>query len=268
VIRALVVDDEPLARETVRVRLERERDVEIVGEAGDGPAAVDAIRRLAPDLVVLDIQMPGLDGFEVLDRAAVDLMPTVIFVTAYDRFAIRAFEVHAVDYLLKPFTAERLRQALSHVRRELARDSATALREQMAALLDARAAAAEPPPALRAAPSAPAPTPDAGFAYRLTVRDGDAFVMLRVAEVDWIEAAANYVRIHARGRIFVLRGTMAALEGRLDPRQFARIHRSTIVNVDRVREIRPEWHGDFDVVLADGKTLRLSRSYRGSLLGR
>jgi two-component system LytT family response regulator len=258
-IRTLVVDDEPLARETVRVRLERERDVEVVGEAGDGPAAVDAIRRLAPDLVVLDIQMPGLDGFEVLERAAVDVMPTVIFVTAYDRFAIRAFEVHALDYLLKPFTAERLRQAVAHVRRELARDSAVAMREQTAAVLDARAAERAP---------AAAPPGARGFAYRLTVRDGDRFVMLRVAEVDWIEAAANYVRLHARGRVFVLRGTMAALETRLDPRQFARIHRSTIVNVDRVREIRPEWHGDFDVVLADGKTLRLSRSYRGALLGR
>jgi two-component system LytT family response regulator len=239
----------------VRVRLERERDVEIVGEAGDGPAAVDAIRRLAPDLVVLDIQMPGLDGFEVLERAAVELMPAVIFVTAYDRFAIRAFEVHAVDYLLKPFTAERLRQALAHVRRELARDEAAAVRERTAAVLDAREAAR-------------GGDPSRGYAYRLTVRDGESFVMLRVAEVDWIEAAANYVRIHARGRMFALRATMAALEGRLDPRQFARIHRSTIVNVDRVREIRPEWHGDFDVVLADGKTLRLSRSYRGSLLGR
>ena len=175
---------------------------------------------------------------------------------------------HAVDYLLKPFTAERLRQALSHVRRELARDSATALREQMAALLDARAAEPATSASRPEVAAASAPTPDAGFAYRLTVRDGESFVMLRVAEIDWIEAAANYVRIHARGRVFVLRGTMAALEGRLDPRQFARIHRSTIVNVDRVREIRPEWHGDFDVVLADGKTLRLSRSYRGALLGK
>jgi two-component system, LytTR family, response regulator len=250
VIRALIVDDEPLARETVRVRLERERDVEIVGEAGDGIAAVDAIRRLVPDLVVLDVQMPGLDGFGVLERVAVDTMPVVLFVTAYDRFAIRAFEVHAIDYLLKPFTAERMRQALAHVRRELSRDSAAALREETAALLDTRAAA------------------EGAYAHRLTVRDGESFVMLRVEEIDWIEAAANYVRVHARGRVFVVRGTMQALEKRLDPKQFARIHRSTIVNVDRVREIRPEWHGDYDVVLADGRTLRLGRSYRDSLLGR
>ena len=255
-IRALIVDDEPLAREAVRVRLELERDVQIVGEARDGPAAVEAIRRLVPDLVVLDVQMPGLDGFEVLDRVAGDTMPVVLFVTAYDRFAIRAFEVHALDYLLKPFTAERMRQALARVRRDLERDQAVAARESAAAVLDARAASL-----------APARGGEA-YAYRLTVRDGEAFVMLRTEEIDWIEAAANYVRVQARGRVFVLRGTMQALERRLDPRQFARIHRSTIVNVDRVREIRPEWHGDYDVVLADGHTLRLGRSYRGALLGR
>jgi two-component system LytT family response regulator len=260
VIRTLVVDDEPLAREAVRVRLELERDVEIVGEARDGPAAVDAIRRLVPDLVVLDVQMPGLDGFEVLDRVAGETMPVVLFVTAYDRFAIRAFEVHALDYLLKPFTAERMRQALERVRRDLERDQAVAARESAAAVLDARAASL-------ASPNAPSSGGEA-YAYRLTVRDGEAFVMLRTEEIDWIEAAANYVRVHARARVFVLRGTMQALERRLDPRQFARIHRSTIVNVDRVREIRPEWHGDYDVVLADGHTLRLGRSYRGALLGR
>jgi two-component system, LytTR family, response regulator len=275
VIRTLIADDEPLARETIRVRLERERDVQIVGEVGDGPAAVEAIRRLAPDLVVLDIQMPGLDGFQVLERAAAELLPTVIFVTAYDRFAIRAFEVHAIDYLLKPVTAERLRKALDHVRRELARDSATAIREQMAALLDARAAepaGAEwgmqlaPPAAAAGAPGSA--TSEAAFVHRITVRDGERFLILRIEEIDWIEAAANYTRIHTRGRVFQLRGTMGALQQRLDPARFARIHRSTIVNLDRVREIRPEWHGDFDVVLTDGTTLRLSRSYRQGLLGR
>ena len=263
-IATLIVDDEPLARETVRLRLEREGDVRIVGEARDGPEAVETIRRLAPDLVVLDIQMPGLDGFEVLDRVRPHHLPTVIFVTAYDRFAIRAFEVHALDYLLKPFTAERLRQALEHVRRELARDSATAMREQMAALLDARAATAAAPV------SAPLATPpaDGDYALRLTVRDGERFVVVRTDDVDWFEAAANYVRVHTSGKVFTVRGTMGALESRLDPCRFARVHRSTIVNIDRVREIRPEWHGDFDVVLTDGTTLRLSRSYRHTLLGR
>ena len=268
-IRTLIVDDEPLARETVRLRLEREGDVEVVGEARDGPEAVQVIRELAPDLVVLDIQMPGLDGFEVLDRVRPHLLPTVIFVTAYDRFAIRAFEVHALDYLLKPFTAERLRQSLEHVRRELERDSATAIREQMTALLDARVP--DPPAAAaptRASVAPAATTADEEYALRLTVRDGERFVVVRTDEIEWFEAAANYVRVHTRGKVFTVRGTMGALAMRLDPGRFARVHRSTIVNIDRVREIRPEWHGDFDVVLTDGTTLRLSRSYRHTLLGR
>jgi two-component system, LytTR family, response regulator len=173
--------------------------------------------------------MPGLDGFEVLERAAADRMPVVLFVTAYDRFAIRAFEVHAVDYLLKPFTAERMRQALAHVRRELERDEAAALREGTAALLDARAGHGGVPNAERGA----AGGGGAPFAHRLTVRDGEAFVMLRTDEIDWVEAAANYVRVHARGRIFVVRVTMQALEKRLDPRQFARIQHPPLDDRER-----------------------------------
>jgi two-component system, LytTR family, response regulator len=254
VIRTLIVDDEPLARESVRVRLEQERDIEIVGEAANGPAAVEAIQRLLPDLVILDVQMPGLDGFEVLDRVGADCLPAVVFVTAYDAFALRAFEVHAVDYLLKPFTTERLQRALDHVRHDVERDTADGSRERLAGLLDAREASKRPPGA------------PPGFVHRLTVRDGPRFVLLRVQEVDWLEAAANYVRVHAHGHVYLLRGTMAALSDRLDPRLFARIHRSTIVNIDRVREVRPEWHGDFDVVLHSGKVLRLSRSYRDGFL--
>jgi two-component system, LytTR family, response regulator len=257
VIRTLIVDDEPLARETVRLRLERERDIEIVGEAGDGPAAVAAIRRHVPDLVILDVQMPGLDGFQVLERVASDCLPAVVFVTAYDKFALRAFDVHAVDYLLKPFTAERLQRALDHVREDLERDTPDASRERIAGLLDERA---------RLASGSSAPTDV--FLHRLTVRDGDRFVLVKTEEIDWIEAAANYLRIHARGKGFLLRSTMTALGEKLDPRQFARIHRSTIVNIDRIREIRPEWHGDYDVVLNDGKVLRLSRSYRSALLSK
>jgi two-component system LytT family response regulator len=257
-IRTVIVDDEPLARETVRVRLEREPDVEIVGEAGDGPAAVDEILRLTPDLVVLDVQMPGLNGFDVLERVAGECLPAVVFVTAYDSFALRAFDVHAVDYLLKPFTAERLQRALNRVRHDLERGTADAGRERLAELLDERAKA--PPPV-----GVEAPSP---YVHRLTVREGDRFVIVKADEIDWIEAAANYLRIHARGRAYSLRSTMTAIGERLDPRQFARIHRSTFVNIDRVREIRPKWHGDFDVVLTNGKVLRLSRSYREGLLGK
>jgi two-component system LytT family response regulator len=254
VIRTLIVDDEPLARDAVRVRLERERDIEIVGEAGDGPAAVSAIARLLPDLVILDVQMPGLDGFEVLEQVGGVCLPAIVFVTAYDRFALRAFEVHALDYLLKPFTAERLQQALAHVRRDVERGTAEGTRAKVAELLDERAQRSS------------GATSTSEHVHRLTVKDGERFVLLRVTEIDWIEAAANYLRIHAAGRVYTLRGTMAAVTERLDPRQFARIHRSTIVNIDRVREIRPEWHGDYDVVLQTGKVLRLSRSYRSALL--
>ena len=254
-IRAFVVDDEPLAREGVRVRLANERDVDVVGEAADGPSAVEAIRRLLPDLVMLDVQMPGMSGFDVLARVADVCLPAVVFVTAHDSYALRAFEVHALDYLLKPFTAARLHEAVERARAALERDGDRADLAAMMAMLEEREQ-----------PGAASQERRSGPARRWALRDGDRWLMLRADEVDWIEAAANYVRFHARGRAFLLRGTMAALERTLDPRQFARIHRSTIVNLDRVREVRPEWHGDFDVVLSGGDVLRMSRRYRQSLL--
>jgi len=254
VIRTLVVDDEPLAREGLRTRLALERDLEIVGEAADGPAAVAAIRRHLPDLVVLDVQMPGLDGFEVLSRVAGDCLPAVIFVTAYDRYALRAFEVHAVDYLLKPLDAARLHNAVDRVRRDLARGQG-APAEGLVDLISDRG-------------RPPGPAAEGNYARRWAVREGEHFVLLRAEEVDWIEASANYIKFHARGQVYVLRGTMGALERTLDPRWFVRIHRSTIVNLDRVREIRPEWHGDYDVLLSTGEVLRLGRRYREGLLGR
>jgi two-component system LytT family response regulator len=250
-IRTIIVDDEPLAREGLRVRLSLERDIELVGEAGDGATAVSLIKRQMPDLVLLDVQMPGMGGFDVLSRIPQDRMPAVIFVTAHDRYALKAFDVYAVDYLLKPLDATRLRRAVDRVRQGLSRGSPA--QPEVQTLLASREQAA---------------TPAAGqYARRWAVRDGEKFVLLRAEEVDWIEAAANYVRFHARGQHYTLRITMAALETSLDPRRFARIHRSTIVNLDRVREIKPEWHGDYDVVLTTGDTLRLGRRYREGLLG-
>ncbi|HXE58342.1 MAG TPA: response regulator [Gemmatimonadales bacterium] len=251
-IRTLIVDDEPLAREGLRVRLELERDVEIVGEAADGPGAVEAIRRSLPDLVFLDVQMPGLDGFGVVAAVAEHHLPAIVFVTAHDRYAIRAFEVHAMDYLLKPVAAPRLHEAVSRVRRDLERGErgdpglAPLLAARERGQVDARG--------------------DRAHVDRWVVRDGERFLLLRAEEVEWIEAAANYVRFHARGTAFLMRGTMRALARSLDPRRFVRIHRSTIVNLDRVREIRREWHGDYDVVLTGGQRLRLGRRYRDSLL--
>jgi len=243
VIRTLIVDDEPLARDGLKTRLALSRDVTIVGEAADGLEAVDAIGRLLPDLLFLDIQMPGIDGFEVLARAGREHFPSVVFTTAFDRYALQAFEVHALDYLLKPISARRLEQALDRVRHELQRDEAED-RAKVAALLDAR------------------DRDSTGFVSRWAVKQQDRYVLLKADDVDWIEAAANYIRFHVRQDVYVMRGTFAALEQTLDPARFVRIHRSTIVNVDRVKEIKPEWHGDFDVVLTSGTSLRMSRNYR------
>jgi two-component system, LytTR family, response regulator len=249
IIRTLIVDDEPLAREGLRVRLTRERDVEIVGEAIDGVAAIEAIRGLAPDLVFLDVQMPGLGGFDVLERVSETHLPIVIFVTAYDQYALKAFDVHALDYLLKPFSDARFALALERARHALSSDADRDADRRVAALLAAHADA-------RAKP----------YLTRLPVKDRDRFLLLRIEEITWIEAAQNYVQIHARRGTFLVRGTMADLEAQLDPTRFTRIHRSTLVNLDRIREIRPGWHGDFDVVLEDGTQLKLSRHYRDRLL--
>ena len=263
VIRTLLVDDEPLARDGLRVRLSRESDIEIVGEASDGPSAVDAILALRPDLVFLDVQMPGFDGFDVVSRTAGQHLPNIVFVTAFDRYALRAFVVHALDYLLKPIAHRRLQEALRRVRAELDRDASVESAERLRAMLEARDAES-----IRTAPAAPQSEASVGtpHAARFTVRDGERFVLLRTAELDWIEASANYLRFHVGAKVFQVRMTMAELERRLDPAQFCRIHRSTIVNLDRVREIKPEWHGEYQVVLTTGATLRLSRSYRDRLL--
>jgi two-component system, LytTR family, response regulator len=276
VIRTVLVDDEPLAREGLRVRLSREEDVEIVGEADDGPSAVDTILSLRPDLVFLDVQIPGFDGFDVVARTAATYLPTIVFVTAYDRYALRAFEVHALDYLLKPIAHRRFQEALRRARHELDRrgretaasadgseaESLSAVADRLRRMLDDRESAA----------SASARRPPMGvdsprYAMRFTVRDGERYVLVRVADVDWAEASANYVRLHVGPKTFQMRTTMSELERQLDPGQFTRIHRSAIVNLDRIREIRPEWHGEYEVALVTGATLRLSRGYRDRLLG-
>jgi two-component system LytT family response regulator len=249
VIRTLIADDEPLAREGLRIRLQAERDIEIVGEAADGPATVDATRRLLPDLLLLDVQMPGMTGFEAVEQLARIHLPRIVFITAHDRYAIKAFDIHAVDYLLKPVSHARLQDALQRVRRDLEGGGADAAR--VAALLQS------------VERKDPADTP-----RHWAVKDGDRFLLLRAEEVDWIEASANYTRFHARGRDFLMRGTLAALVNTLDPAHFARIHRSAVVNLDRVQEIRREWHGDYEVILTTGQKLRLGRQYRAGLLGK
>ena len=261
-LRAMIVDDEPLARERIRSLLKRHRDVEIAAECADGPSAVSAISRLAPDLVFLDVQMPRMDGFEVLRaifpresngpraKSSVNAdphsAPAIIFVTAYDQYALRAFDANALDYLLKPFDRERFDRALSRARRQIE----TEKREHLSARLEALVRALEPPPR---------------FLDRLVVRSAGRVVFLKTDEIDWIEAAGNYACLHSGAESHLLRETMSTLETKLDPARFVRIHRSAIVNLDRVKEIQPSFHGDAVVLLRGGKRLPLSRNYREKL---
>jgi two-component system LytT family response regulator len=246
-LRVLIVDDEEVARQRVRRLLAREQDVEIVGEASDGIQAVESIRALSPDLVFLDVQMPEVDGFEVLERLRPDPVPEVVFVTAYDDYAVRAFEVHAVDYLRKPFDATRFREAFARARRRLASAEAEARARKLDALL---AQIQAQPPRSR---------------ERLMVRADGRLYFVRVDDIDWVEAAGNYVKLHVGRETHLMRETMAGIEALLDPSRFLRIHRSAIVNLDRVREMQPWFSGEYTVILRDGTQLRLSRVYRDRL---
>jgi two-component system, LytTR family, response regulator len=239
----LIVDDEPVARRRIHRLLTAEPDVSIVGDCADGASALKAIVRERPDVVFLDVQMPELDGFEVLRQVPSTALPAIVFVTAFDRYALRAFDVHAIDYLLKPFTAERFRTALGRARDRVARRDPN---RELAALV------AE----LRARPR---------YLSRAAARVGGRIVLVDLATVDWIEAADNYVRLHAGGREYLLRDTLTAFERQLDPSRFARIHRSAIVQLDRVMELHPATHGDLDVRLRDGTKLTLSRTWRERL---
>jgi len=242
-LRVLIVDDEPLARERIRALLRDAPDAEVVGECGDGRRALAAIRRRRPDLLFLDVQMPELDGFAVLRALDPTELPAVIFVTAYDRYALRAFEVHALDYLLKPFDRERFHRALARARTQIERDRRGTLDARLLALLED----------LR---------PGRKRLERLVVKEGGRVFFLRAEEIDWVEAQGNYARLHIGRETHLVRETMARLEAGLDPKQFARIHRSTIVNLERVRELLPDFHGDSVVVLRDATRLTLSRGYR------
>jgi len=245
----LIVDDEPLARERIRALLAGDSEVEILGECASGEEAVRAIRAGRPDLLFLDVQMPGMDGFETLAAAAAaepGRVPAVVFVTAYDRHAVRAFEVHAQDYLLKPFDRARFTAALERAKAAIASAHGGGVTERLAELLDGRERARR---TLR----------------RLVIHSAGRILFLGVSEIDWIEAAGNYARIHAGAESHLYRETMRELESKLDGEEFLRIHRSTIVRVDRIRELRPWFHGAFVVVLRDGTELQSSRGFSGRL---
>jgi two-component system LytT family response regulator len=256
-IRALVADDEPVARRRVARLLKEDAGVVVIAECSGGREAVDRIRSEMPDLVFLDIQMPDLDGVRVIEQVGVDRMPPVVFVTAYDEYAIRAFEVNAVDYLLKPYDAARFRQALDRARQRMSRADAPSHTDELRAVV--RSLLAES----GARRTADAPASGTQFPLdRIGVRVDGSLRIVRTADVDWFETEGNYIRLHVGRTSHLIRTTAADLEAQLDPREFVRIHRRYLVNVERVVEVQPWFAGDAVVVLRDGTKLRLSRTHR------
>jgi len=246
IIRALVIDDEPLAREMIREMLEGESEVEIIGECANGREAVDAIRAMRPDLIFLDIQMPELGGFEVLEALKTEEVPYIIFATAYDQYAVRAFEVHALDYLLKPFDRERFEASWKRAKAFIREGRFNERDQHILALLQE----------LKAGPR---------YLERLVIKTEGRVFFLDVDEICCIESEGNYVRVYNGKKTYLLRETISGLESQLDPKKFLRIHRSSIVRIDKIKELQPWFHGEYHVVLENGKQLTLSRNYRANL---
>jgi two-component system LytT family response regulator len=261
-IRTILVDDEPLARRGLELRLAHQADLEVVAQCANGREALAAIARDSPDLMFLDIQMPGLTGFEVLAQVPQESMPMVVFVTAFDRFAIEAFEAHALDYLLKPVDEDRLARALDRVRAQWAQRQALAQREQLMALLADLTGKGE---FEHEELAALADRPARRFAAMLPIRVGRETLRVDVSTIDWIDAAGDYMCVHANGQTHVLRATMKELEAMLDPALFQRVHRSTIVNLGRVASLRPHTNGEAFLRLVGGTEVKLSRGYRDSV---
>ena len=244
-IRVLLVDDESLAREMLREMLQDDPQVIIVGESCNGREALEAIRTHSPDLIFLDVQMPELGGFEVLEALGKEI-PRVIFVTAYDQYAVRAFEVHALDYLLKPFDQERFDISWQRARAQILRDRDGGTDQRILALLEEMKAGNK-------------------YLERLVIKASGRIYFLETAEIDWIEAEGNYVSVHSAKKSHLLRETISSLEAQLDPRKFLRIHRSSIVRIDRIQELQPWFHGEYRIILQNGTQLTLSRNYRDKL---
>ncbi len=251
-IRALIVDDEPIARRGIRQQLRRETDVVIVGECANGREAVAAIRKESPDLVFLDVQMPLLDGFGVVNAIGADVLPAIVFVTAYDEHAIRAFEVNALDYLLKPIDQDRFQKTLARIRRQLNGSQPGELQRKLQSLLhelDESKANSKRPKVLE----------------RVVIKERGRVFFLGVDEIDWINAQGNYVQIHTRDAVHLLRDTMNGIESKLDPRRFLRLRRSTIVRIDQIKEMHALFNGEYAVTLKDNTQLVSSRRYRSNL---
>jgi two-component system LytT family response regulator len=247
-IRAIIVDDEELGRDRIQSLLELQPDVEIVAICSDGASAVEAIDRAQPDLVFLDVQMPGMDGFEVVETLEPSSLPAIIFVTAHDGHAIRAFEVHALDFLLKPFDQTRFEKALERARGQLlrAQSQAPVIDSRIVSLLEEL-------------------HEERKYPERLIVKSSGRVFFVRTEEIDWVEASGNYVKVHTKSEAHLLRESMKNMEGKLDPRTFVRIHRSAIVNIDRIKELEPWFHGEYIVIMRDGTRLTASRVFSDRL---
>jgi two-component system LytT family response regulator len=247
IIQALIVDDEPIAREYIRDLLKDEKTIEIAGEACNGLEALEAAIHRKPDLIFLDIQMPGMDGFEVLEHLLPDLQPHIIFVTAYDKYALKAFEVSAIDYLLKPFEKKRFSKALEKAKDIILSGKDRDLQKRMHALIkDLKQ--------------------EKKHLKRLLVKSRGRIYFLRADDIQHIEAAGNYVSLYAAGTEHLIRNTLNSIEKQLDPEKFVRIHRSTIVNIEFIRELQPQSSGEYILLMADGQRLTLSRTYKNNLL--
>ena len=245
-IRAVVVDDEELGRDRLQSLLSEQSDVEIVGVCADGASAVETIDREQPDLVFLDVQMPGMDGFEVIENLDPARLPAVVFVTAHDGHAIRAFEIHALDFLLKPFDQTRFEKALERARTQLAAKQGQVIDSRLVSLLEE----------LRE---------ERKYPERLIVKSSGRVFFVRAEEIDWVEASGNYVKVHTKADAHLLRESMKNMEAKLDPKTFVRIHRSAIVNIDRIKELEPWFHGEYIVIMRDGTRLTASRVFSDRL---
>ncbi len=253
-IRTLIVDDEPLARRNLRLLLEQDPQIEVLEECRNGKEAVKAIKALSPDLIFLDIQMPEMDGFDVLENVGAEKIHSIIFVTAFDQYALKAFEVHALDYLLKPFDDARFQRALDAAKLQIEQSQLNKVSRKLLALLEERENQRGPAKNT--------------YLSRLMVKLANRVVLLKVDEIDWIEADGNYVKLHVGRKGHLLREKMQDLEAQLNPEKFVRIHRSAIVNLDRIKEMHPHFNGDYIVVLEDGSQLKLSRTRREQLEAR
>lgn len=258
-IRTLVIDDEPLAREGIVAMLAGDPEVELIGTCADGQSAVNTIRSQRPDLVFLDIQMPKRDGFEVLGELKREERPVIVFITAYDKYAIRAFELSAIDYLLKPFRDARFHAALAKAKKEIRQARANELNQKVEQLLGYMQEMA----GARPAGSAGATPGDS--ADRVVLKTGSDIIFLRAADIIWIESQADFVKVHTTGPSQLVRETLQSMEDRLDPAKFLRVHRSSLVNIDHVRKVTPALYGDYTVLMSDNTKLRLSRKNRSKL---